>query len=80
MKIDQDLGIDDEAGGEIDGAAACRAATLSARKRRTSSRKARSSGLEQEIQGNSSYAISRPGGRDLRVGDDGAVAAQMLAR
>ena len=53
--------------------------TLSARKRRTSSRKARSSGLSKRSK---AFLLrhQQAGGRDLRIGDNGAVAAQMLAR
>ena len=46
MNIDEDVRVDDEGGGEIDGATHARS-NLSARKRRTSSRKARSSGLSE---------------------------------
>jgi hypothetical protein len=46
MNIDEDVRVDDEGGGEIDGATHARP-NLSARKRRTSSRKARSSGLSE---------------------------------
>ena len=59
MKIDQDLGIDDEGGGQIDGAAhVVRDAVREKAPHLVA--KGQVFGTQQEIQGNSSYAISRP--------------------
>ena len=59
MKIDQDTGIDDEGGGQVDGSThvvhdAVREKAAALRRERPGLR------VSAEIQGHSSYAISRP--------------------
>jgi hypothetical protein len=59
MKIDQHVGIDDEGGGQVDGAAhAGRDAVREKAPHLVA--KGQVFRAQQEVQGNSSYAISRP--------------------
>ena len=79
MKVDQDVGIDDEGGGQVDGATHARPDVVGEKVPHLVA-KGQVFGTEQEVQGKFLLRHQQAGGRDLRIGDNGAVAAQMLGR